>query len=204
MSWSRNQGQFKLQLVLLQQSSLLWGSVCCWWIDLHITSPWSATGHCVIRMLILFHFAVESILEIHFWPKCPFGSQPGIFSLDFISVSALLFHLHILCYLPFLEFADVWSGVWIPTCCAVPACRVWPVPSHAGRCPAHSWQHYCQRWVWQWASSVTTNNINNDIIDIWIYVLLQTQGIVRRCLVSPVTACWKPWLEWRLVAVWLR
>lgn len=160
MSWSGNQGQFKLQLVLLQQSSLSWGSVCCWGIDLHITSPWSATGHCVLRMLILLHFPVEGILEVDL-NKMSFWIPPGIFSLDFISVSALLFDQHILCYLPFLEFADLWSGVRVPTCCAVPACRVWPVPSHTGWCPTHSWQHYCQRWVWHCAGSVTTNNINN-------------------------------------------
>lgn len=101
-------------------------------------------------------------------------------------------------FLSFLEFADLWSGVWIPACCAVPACRVWPVPSHTGRCPAHCWQHHCQRWAHLCATSVVKNKINNPDFSL----SLQTQGIVRRCSVSPVSACWRPWLEWRRVAVW--
>lgn len=143
----------------LQQSSLSWGSVCCWGLICtlpHLGLP-IATGHCVIRILILLLLLVEGILEVHYWTKCPFGSQPGIFSLDFTSVSALIMFM-----VPsFLEFADLWSGVRIPACCTVPACRVWPVPSHTGRRSAHSWQHYCQRWVWHCAGSVITNNINN-------------------------------------------
>lgn len=99
----------------------------------------------------------------------------------------------------FLEFADLWSGVRIPACCTLPACRVWPVPSHTGRCPPHSWQHYCQRWVWRRAGYVITNNINNSE-----FLSCSTQGIVRRFLASPVTACWRPWLEWRRLAVWLK
>lgn len=31
-----------------------------------------------------------------------------------------------------------------------------------------------------------------------------TQGIVHRCLALPVSACWRPWLESRLAAAWLK
>lgn len=54
----------------LQQSSPSWGSVCCWGLICtlpHLGLP-IATGHCVIRMLILLLFPVEGIMEVHLWP----------------------------------------------------------------------------------------------------------------------------------------
>lgn len=67
----------------------------------------------------------------------------------------------------FPGFTDLWSGVWIPACCTVLACRVWPVPRHSGRRPAHCWQHHCQRWVQQFHYSDVV--YNNELI-IWIAI----------------------------------
>lgn len=80
----------------------------------------------------------------------------SLFILPVISVLLVrLFSGHVPSHLScFLGSADLWSGVWVPACCAVAACRVWPVPSHSGWRPADSWQHHCQRWVRLKSSSV--------------------------------------------------
>lgn len=60
----------------------------------------------VIRMLILLLFPIEGMLEVLFWTKCPFGSQPGVFQfyLCFIFWSAYTM-------LPFL-FRACWPLEW--------------------------------------------------------------------------------------------
>lgn len=60
------------------------------------------------------------------------------------SLLSLLFYSSVL----YLGFIDLRSRVRVPTCCTVPACRVWPVPCHSGWHPTYGWQHHSQWWVY--------------------------------------------------------
>lgn len=67
---------------------LSWGSVCWWGLICtlpHLGLP-IATGHCVIRMLILLLFPAEDMMEVLLWTRCPFGSHSGVFQLCLCSV----------------------------------------------------------------------------------------------------------------------